>query len=158
MAADKLEIVRILLQHNADVDARDKEGETPLHVACELGRLEIVRELLKHNPNVNANATKCRNMRLTPLMFAAMKGFSEIVEELLLHGADINFSGSFLGNALNIAIEKGHVEMVKTLLKNGCNTNAKSKMFDKNEAYTAFESSLYLGYTDMLKMLAFHKN
>ena len=155
--ASKLEILKILLRHNAEVNARNREGETPLHDACNFEQLEIVQELLKHNPNVNAIAFREMHGERSPLMFAVMKGNGDIVEELLAHGADIDFSDSLLGNSLNIAIEMGHVEMVKVLLKNGCSTNTKAKMFDENEYFTAFESSLYLGYTDILKMLAFHK-
>ena len=87
-----------------------------------------------------------------------MKGSLEIVEALLLHGADVNFSDSVNGNSLNLAVRKGHLKIAKTLLKNGCNTNTKEKMFDGNEDCTAFESSLHLGNTDMLKVLAFNEN
>ena len=169
-AADKLEILKILLKHNAEVDVRNNKDETPLHAACELGRLEIVRELLKHNPNVNAIATKYHDIELTPLMLVVdglphvqqqispKEEFLEIVEELILHGANTNFRNSTYHTPLSIAIERGQVEMVNTLLKNGCNINAKAKMFDVNEDCTAFESSLYFGNTNILKMLALHES
>ena len=156
-AARKLEMLKILLQHNAEVDARNNVDETPLHVACEIGRLEIVQELLKHNPNVNAIATYYHDTRFTPIMLALKWGFSEIMEELLAHGAYIDFNDSFMNSSLNMAIERRNFEMVRLLLKNGCSTNTKAKMFDRNEDCTAFESSLYLGHIDMLKMLVFHK-
>ena len=72
------------------LDARNNVGETPLHVACELGCLEIVQELLKHNPNVNAIATKYHDIRFTPIMLAIREDYLEIVEELLKYGANTN--------------------------------------------------------------------
>ena len=126
-----------------------------------------MRELLKHNPNVNAISTKYHDAGLTPIMlvvphmqqmFAPKEEFLEIVEELILNGADTNFRNSTFDTPLSMAIEYEQVEMVKILLKNGCNTNAKAKMFDVDEDCTAFESSLCLGNTNILKMLALHES
>ena len=160
-AADKLDILKVLLQHNAEVDARNNMGATSLHIACELGLLELVQELLKHSQDVNAIANRGGGLtvKVTPIMCAAMGGFSEVVEELLAHGADINSNDSVFGNSLNVAtcIDHGEVEMVKTLLKNGCKTNAKAKLFTEHEACTAFESSLYLGHIELMRMFAFHE-
>ena len=153
-------VVQLLIQHHAVVHARDTCGQTPLHLACLSNRrhFKIVQELLKHKPDVNAIASRQWHGERTPLTFAVMKGSLEIVEALLLHGADVNFSDSVNGNSLNLAVRKGHLKIAKTLLKNGCNTNTKEKMFDENEDCTAFESSLHLGNTDMLKVLAFNEN
>lgn len=40
-----LELARLLLSAGADVNARDKSGETPLHRAAEEGRTDVVRLL-----------------------------------------------------------------------------------------------------------------
>ena len=40
-----LELARLLLSADADVNARDKSGETPLHRAAEEGRTDVVRLL-----------------------------------------------------------------------------------------------------------------
>lgn len=38
-----LEIVGILNDYGAEVDARDASGQTPLHIACAFGHLNVVR-------------------------------------------------------------------------------------------------------------------
>lgn len=54
-----LSVVQYLLETgNANVEATNNDGWTPLMVACQKGRLEVVRYLLKTgNANVDATAT-----------------------------------------------------------------------------------------------------
>jgi ankyrin repeat protein len=55
-----LEIVKLLLEHGADVNAKTAY-ETALHLAAGEGHLEIVKLLLEHGADVNAK-TAVRNM------------------------------------------------------------------------------------------------
>jgi ankyrin repeat protein len=45
--------LRLLLEHKADVDAKDKNEWTALHRAVENGHDAAARRLLKHKANVN---------------------------------------------------------------------------------------------------------
>ena len=51
-ADNKTAIVKLLLQHGAEIDARDDDGRTPLHRAAELGQ-ETVKVLLQHGADPN---------------------------------------------------------------------------------------------------------
>ena len=46
--------VQLLLQHGADVHAKDKGGLVPLHNACSYGHFEVTELLIHHGANVNA--------------------------------------------------------------------------------------------------------
>ena len=61
---------------------------------------------------------------------------------------------------LQFAIERGHSEVVKLLLKNGCNTEIRGKSFwnDDWPDCTSFELALKMEYFEVLKIIAFHKN
>lgn len=48
------EIIHLLLKGGANIHARNRSGETALHVAVRCGRKLAVRELLAHNANVHA--------------------------------------------------------------------------------------------------------
>jgi Ankyrin repeats (3 copies)/Ankyrin repeats (many copies) len=76
-------VVRLLLEHGADIDLQDKDGWTPLYTALINGALEIVPLLLEYGADVEARD----NDGKTALQVAAEKGYDEIVELLREHGA-----------------------------------------------------------------------
>ena len=94
---------------------------------------------------------------MTPLMFAVQNGSIEIVEELLKHGADTNICDPKFGSALHLGIE--YEQVVKTLLKNGCNTKVRAKLtYDVDLLNcTPFELALDMESIDVAKMIAYHE-
>ena len=54
-AADRglLEMVKIFLEHKANVDSRDKEGKTALIYASIANKIELVKFLLEHGAKVD---------------------------------------------------------------------------------------------------------
>jgi len=46
-------IADVLLSHDADINAKDNEGQTPLHYAARQGQIQAVEWLLKHGADVN---------------------------------------------------------------------------------------------------------
>ena len=64
------DVVEHLLDHGANVHARDDGGLIPLHNACSFGHAEVVQLLLRHGADGNARD----NWNYTPLHEAAIKG------------------------------------------------------------------------------------
>lgn len=83
---NRVPIVEYLLQHGADVHAKDKGGLVPLHNACSYGHYEVTELLVRHGASVNVADL----WKFTPLHEAAAKGKYDIVKLLLKHGADVN--------------------------------------------------------------------
>jgi|ETN07SMinimDraft_1059922.scaffolds.fasta_scaffold27627_4 ankyrin repeat protein len=79
-------LVRRELSRGADVNAKDKDGFTPLHLAANKGHKEIVKLLIAEGADVNAKDDGGR----TPLHGTAYWGRKEIVELLIAKGADVN--------------------------------------------------------------------
>ena len=76
-------VVELLAHAGAPLEARDRQGSTPLHHAAMGGHLEAVKTLVEAGANINA----VNNYPLTPYMIAAKRGKKEIADYLLAHGA-----------------------------------------------------------------------
>ena len=154
-------IVEILLYHGASVHAENGQGCTPLHKACVamVGNLMIVQGLLKHEAEVNAFSYVVYD--ITPLMLAAAVGRLDVFEELLNHGASIDFKNAEFGTALHLACQSENVEIMKRLLKLGCNTIARARLTAyQNELpmCTAFEVALNMKSIKTMKIIVYPQN
>ena len=92
-AADKmhLDAVQILLEHNADVNLQNKDGDTPLYWILSSGSwmgklVDMVRRLLEHGADPNI----CNNDHRTPLHEASSHGLLEAARLLLRYGAKVD--------------------------------------------------------------------
>lgn len=83
-AADEAEIVGILLDAGANVDARTRGDFTPLHWAASRGAVAAVRLLLDAGAQINTPTSA----GVTALHWAAGKNAIDVVKLLLAEGAD----------------------------------------------------------------------
>ena len=107
------QLVKLLIGKGADVNARNRDGNTSLHWAAEKGHIEVVKLLLEKGANVNVQDIHGR----TPLYWAAQYGYTEIVKLLLEKEADVNAKDNDGKTPLHSAALKGHSEVVKLLNK-----------------------------------------
>jgi ankyrin repeat protein len=75
-------LTELLIELGADVEARDKDGQTPLHVASQAGPLDIARMLIEHGAEVSAQD----KIGQTPLHLASQAGRLEIARMLIESG------------------------------------------------------------------------
>ncbi|CRG89394.1 hypothetical protein PISL3812_06430 [Talaromyces islandicus] len=78
-AHDREDVVELLVENNADVNARSDGGWTPLHNASDKGFKNIVQLLIKEGADVNSQLLN----GITPLHLAAQAGHTDVVECLL---------------------------------------------------------------------------
>jgi len=76
-------VAQLLLEHGADVNARNPIGSTPLHTAAFHGNVTVACVLLENGANVHEPDNKCK----TPFRLAWERGQDEIMKLLAEHGS-----------------------------------------------------------------------
>ena len=109
------DVVRLLIEQNAEVDSRTSKNSTPLIAAAFMGHLDIVRCLVENGADVNAR----NNFNSTPLMITCHSGHLDVASYLVKHGANINLQDNDGSSCLHCASERGHVQLVCELLASG---------------------------------------
>lgn len=130
-AADsgRAEIVELLLELKADINARDAEGSTPLHHAARSKRDRnkyasgVIDLLVDRGAEVNARD----NTGYTALMLAAQQRDKQNVERLLAREADAKARDNNGDTALHWAAWTGQMEIARLLLAKGAEINVKNK-------------------------------
>jgi ankyrin repeat protein len=141
---DDLITVKALIEAGVDVNAVNKSGEAPLHLAAMIGYQEIAALLIEEGANVNA-----RNGReLTPLHAAAWGDHSEIVALLITKGADINARGENGITPLHVSALSGSNEAMALLIQNGADIVARNK-----DGATPLHAAALTGQAEAAKLL-----
>eukprot|EP00577_Skeletonema_sp_RCC1716_P001762 CAMPEP_0113427386 /NCGR_PEP_ID=MMETSP0013_2-20120614/31273_1 /TAXON_ID=2843 ORGANISM="Skeletonema costatum, Strain 1716" /NCGR_SAMPLE_ID=MMETSP0013_2 /ASSEMBLY_ACC=CAM_ASM_000158 /LENGTH=1790 /DNA_ID=CAMNT_0000315807 /DNA_START=47 /DNA_END=5419 /DNA_ORIENTATION=- /assembly_acc=CAM_ASM_000158 len=122
-----LEVLNLLLEMGADVNACNKWRETPLLIAANNGHVEAVKALLKSG----ADPSLCSEAGWSALTFAAHKGYSDIVRLLLAAQAPVNCRVTEdLSTPLHKACagsKPGHLSAVTQLLGGNADVHALNK-------------------------------
>lgn len=85
-ARGNAEVVKLFLDHGAQVNRQNRDGDTPLHAAVACGQVAVCNVLMAHGAQVN-RANRDGN---TPLHTAAACGQAAICNVLVAHGADVD--------------------------------------------------------------------
>ena len=122
-----LDLVEQLIKQGADVNAEDEDGNTALLYASENGDIKLIRLLISSGAYVNANADN-KYSRAYDLINALLKEATEScdlekVRKLLNQGANVNVKNYHETTALDVAIAKCHIDLVKLLIQAGALVN-----------------------------------
>uniref|UniRef100_A0A0G4FNW9 Uncharacterized protein n=1 Tax=Chromera velia CCMP2878 TaxID=1169474 RepID=A0A0G4FNW9_9ALVE len=132
-----LDVVRVLIEAGALVDAVDRRGWTPLHTASFKGNVDVVLELLQCGASVNQGCTGSIGevngtsvgwvSGRTPLMAASFKGYTEIVVALIKADADVEAKDHWGETALIRGARQGSTGAVRALLSAGADPNVRTR-------------------------------
>jgi ankyrin repeat protein len=118
------EIISWLLNKGADVQARNPDDDTLLHIAVRKPELEILDMLIARGAKINAMNG---NDGLTPLCRAVVIDNGLTARSLLEHGADCNLQVRDGWTPLMFAAQGGLVSMVDLLIELGADINISNK-------------------------------
>lgn len=105
------EMVDLLIDQGADVNAQDHTGLTPLHVAAFMSRPACAQRLLKAGARIDATDA----FGDTPLHSAAMHGMTGMIGFLARRGADVNATNKEGETPLDLAVKYEQERAVQTL-------------------------------------------
>ena len=112
----KIDTIRMLIQNNADIYARDERNQNVLHKAA--NHPDAIKELVKFMIGKGENIiNEMDNQGETALNTSVVAGNLESVEVLINNGANAFHLNKKKKTLLHMAAEKGFLEIVKKLVK-----------------------------------------
>ena len=112
---DNLDLIKLLVEHGAEVNAGALSGATPLQFACMNGKIEIVNYLIEKDATLtNATASLC---------WASWRGYSNILTLLVEKGVPVDESAGEVGTPLQRALQGGFLNIATFLIAHGADIN-----------------------------------
>ena len=116
-----VDVVTLLLEHRADVNARESSlGQTALMWAAAEGHAEVVQTLIAHGADIHARS----KAGFTPFVLSARSADQDAARVLLDAGADVNEAAPDGTTALVVATIRSNTALAKFLLEKGADANA----------------------------------
>ncbi|KAK9878709.1 hypothetical protein WA026_023500 [Henosepilachna vigintioctopunctata] len=140
------------IENGADINVRNGDGETPLHIAC-LGDSECIKAILKYNPSMNV-AEKRKHLTPLILFVTYFSHRTSTLRMMLKMGADPNLSQIEGDTPLHIIADADDSEKGKALkyavelIKFKANVNAQNNFGD-----TPLHIAMKTGFTEIIRIL-----
>ena len=175
---NRAEVVAVLLDSKADINATDRTGKTPLTMAAENSAVDATKILIERGADLNkrdqiggtpltwacglgtaptvkllidsgADLTVVDVNGLTPLIWAAGIGKPESVKLILERKPDLNVTDGVTGDtALMRAVRSGKTESVKLLIEAGANVATANR-----QGFTPVQMAAMNGNLEKVKLL-----
>eukprot|EP01132_Coremiostelium_polycephalum_P000001 gene1-1_t len=154
------EVLDFLVKIGASMDAKDYQGQTPLHwVVHHMQGIERANTRLTGEPNypaivrkllaLGASINSQDKQGYTPLHYAVEKNNLDVVLLLVGLGANTRYQDHVGNTPLHLAVRTGNVEMIEYLTYK----DVKASMVRNNECYTPLHMAVVKGKTKVAQKL-----
>jgi ankyrin repeat protein len=140
-----LQLLKLLIENNADINATDQQGKILLHQSALKGHLESCKNLIENRADVNAKDEQGQ----TPLHMSGWKSHFECLKYLIDNKADVNAKDDKGQTPLHMY---GHLECIKYLIYNKADVNS-----EDNNGQTPLHKSSFRGDLECCKLLIENK-
>lgn len=132
-------ISNVLITRNIDINAKNNQGYTPLHIATVHKDEEMVRFLIWNKANINVT----NKLGWPPLHLAIQSGDQEMTKLLIQKGADINAKAQLINmknvnlTPIFLAIYYKQIDTLNQLIKKNLKTKKNKIIYDLNSLHFA---------------------
>lgn len=142
-----------------EINSKNKDGETPLHMAVRLNvRKDIVLQLLSHNANVNRKNKEGQTPMHYILLYLDVNEIF-LFNEFIRYGGDLSLIDTFGRNYLHYAVLAMRPDTLKILSiilqRNICDINAKN-CFGKSILHTVCKINCRYHYISEVATSSYH--
>ncbi len=138
-----IQAVKLLIAHQANVQAADKNGLTPLHLAAYCGPGEVVELLISEGADMDARTARADrverfgfryfdgsyvlNAGATPLHGGVVGEDFNVIDVLIARGAAVNATDESGRTPLHYATERKNAQVAEFLVAKGADVNAEDE-------------------------------
>lgn len=143
------EIVRLLLQHGAKVEATELDKHSPLYIAALKGHCTVMKLLLEQRTGLDLLLSDPDRPKILGILTGGRRHL-EALKMLLEKSADINERNPHNSNRtpLHCAVEKIHAPAIRLLMENGADIKA---LDDSN--HTPLTMAIERGYKETVQLM-----
>ena len=140
-----LDVLRYLVEKDADLNALDNNGTAPLYTLAGSGQTEAARLLIEKGADIDVK----NPVKQTPLNLAAEYGLEGMAKLLIERRADIENKNAYGRTPLvGAARERGHINVIRMLLDAGADVNSSDRFGD-----TALSLAAWRGFQEVVDLL-----
>ncbi|XP_072178741.1 transient receptor potential cation channel subfamily A member 1-like [Diadema setosum] len=142
-------VISILLNGGAKVNAEDKKGRTPLHIAAFHGNVETASRLLE-SEDIDIEAKDQRS--ITPLLTACIDGKTDVALMLIDKDAKLNVWDENYDTPLHFAFREGNKKVAHRIIEKGKQENCLYKLLtETNQDIVApIHEAVRYGHEDLV--------
>ncbi len=153
LAASKnhTQIIKLLFQHGANLEAAGNSGYTALNVAAVTGRVDAAALLIALGAKLETRSETVAGPiegGPTPLWSAVRERHEDVVDLLIAAGANVNVMDADGNTVLGFAVYIGNLSIVELLLRAGADPKRAG-----NGASSAIDRATAVDQKDMLELL-----
>jgi len=138
-----IDFVKALITKKADINVKDKYGNSPLYYAIRSKDIELIKTLIENGADVNAQDIQGNS----PLSYAIRSKDIELIKTLIENGADVNTQNKYGYILLHGDIPWKHEKILGLLLNKGADINKPN-----NDGLTPLQNSVFY-YPDIVQII-----
>ncbi|EAY17390.1 hypothetical protein TVAG_319850 [Trichomonas vaginalis G3] len=135
------------LSNGANINEKDKYGQTALHHAVEYNSKETTELLISHGANVHEKDS----YKFTALYYAVLNNNKEMVELFISYGANVDEKDEDERTVLITAVAHDNKEIAELLISHGANVNEK-----EGDGQSILQNAAYFNAKETAELLISH--